>query len=169
MEIRHILAPTDFSEFSQQAIEYAFALAQTFGAKLSLLHVIEPPDLPGVGDLPPNLAKKILVNQERESQLALARLCPEAEAVHVDVARLVTIGNPYREIVQAAETQKVDLIVMATHGRTGFHHFIMGSVAERVVRAAPCGVLTMRPPAATVAARERHAPAERPELVSTLH
>ena len=77
--------------------------------------------------------------------LELANLLPGAEAAHVDVARLVVMGNPYREIVQAADAEKVDLIVMATHGRTGLSHLVMGSVAERVVRTASCPVLTVRP------------------------
>jgi universal stress protein A len=75
----------------------------------------------------------------------LARLLPAAETAHVDVTRLVTMGIPYQNIVEMATAESVDLIVMATHGRTGLGHLVLGSVAERVVRLAPCPVLTIRP------------------------
>lgn len=145
MEIRHMLAPTDFSAFSKQAIDSAFALAQRFGAKVSLLHVIEQPDSSGVSAVPPGLATILLEDLERESRRELARLLPEAEGTNVEVTRHVVVGVPYRRIVETAAAEKVDLIVMATHGRTGLSHLVMGSVAERVVRTAPCPVLTMRP------------------------
>jgi nucleotide-binding universal stress UspA family protein len=137
MEIRHILAPTDFSDPSLQAIAYAFELAQTFGAKLSLLHVIELPVYP-MAVYPP------LEELEQDARGALARLLPEAEGAHVDVTHLVEIGLPYQKILQTAAAEKVDLIVIATHGRTGLSHLVLGSAAERVVRLAPCPVLTTR-------------------------
>ena len=139
MEIRHILSPTDFSEHAKQAVTAAFGLAQRFGAKLSLLHVIEVPVYAIEVALP-------LENLEREARRGLALLHPEAEAAHVDVARLVELGVPYQRILETARTEQVDLIVMATHGRTGLGHLFVGSVAERVVRLAPCPVLTIRPP-----------------------
>jgi universal stress protein A len=76
----------------------------------------------------------------------LARLLPEADAAHVEVTRLVNMGVPYQRIVETATAEQVDLIVMATRGRTGLSHLVLGSVAERVVRTAPCPVLTIRPP-----------------------
>lgn len=145
MDIRHILAPTDFSEFSKQAIDYALGLARTFRAKLTLLHVVELPAYSIEGYMPHNLGAALLEDLDRESRLELARLLPEAEAANVEVRRQVDLGTPYRKIVETAEAEKVDLIVMATHGRTGLSHLVMGSVAERVVRTAPCPVLTMRP------------------------
>jgi nucleotide-binding universal stress UspA family protein len=82
---------------------------------------------------------------ERQATVDLAQVVPEAEAAKVDVARLVAVGTPYRKIVETAEADHVDLIVMATAGRTGFSHLVLGSIAERVVRTASCPVLTMRP------------------------
>jgi nucleotide-binding universal stress UspA family protein len=145
VDIRHILAPTDFSACSKQAVDYAFALAKRFGAKLSLLHVIEPPDLPGVGTIPPELAHKLLDIQERDAQRRLAALLPQAEAAQVKVVSHVVIGSPYRKILETAAAENVGVIVMATHGRTGVSHLMMGSVAERIVRMATCPVLTLRP------------------------
>jgi len=147
MEIRHILAPTDFSDFSKQALEYAAAFARTFGARLSLLHVIETPAFPVEGYVPPNLGTTLLADLERGARDELERLLPETEVLPVNVVREVKIGTPYRTIIETAEEEKVDLIVMATHGRTGLSHLLIGSVAERVVRTAPCPVLTVRPSA----------------------
>ncbi|MBI3326591.1 MAG: universal stress protein [Nitrospinae bacterium] len=144
MQIQHILAPTDFSEVSKEAVDYAFALAHKFGAKLSLLHVIELPTYPLEGHLPSDLAISLLDDLERHAKLDLAHLLPEAEAAQGEVERHVVIGTPYHKIVAVAATEKVDLIVMTTHGRTGLSHLVMGSVAERVVRTSPCPVLTLR-------------------------
>jgi universal stress protein A len=86
-----------------------------------------------------------LEDPERDARRELALLVPEAEAAHVDVTRLVELGVPYQRILETAKVEQVDLIVMATHGRAGFGHLVIGSVAERVVRLAPCPVLTIRP------------------------
>jgi nucleotide-binding universal stress UspA family protein len=139
MDIQHILAPTDFSAPASRAVTAAFELAQTFGAKLSLLHVIEVPAYAIEVALP-------LETLERDARRELARLLPEAEAAHVEVTRLVDMGVPYQRIVETATAESVDLIVMATHGRTGLSHLVLGSVAERIVRLARCPVLTIRPP-----------------------
>jgi universal stress protein A len=138
MEIHHILTPTDFSAHAKQAVTSAFELGQTFGATLSLLHVIEVPAYAIEVSLP-------LEELERDARHELALLLPEAEAAHVDVTRLVELGVPYQRILETATAEQVDLIVMATHGRTGLGHLVLGSVAERVLRLAPCPVLTIRP------------------------
>jgi universal stress protein A len=138
MNIRHILAPTDFSQLSKQAVTYAFELAQNVDAKLSLLHVIEVPVYAIEVSLP-------LEDLEQDARRELSRLLPEAESAHVAVTRLVEMGVPSQKILETAAAEQVDMIVMATHGRTGLSHLVMGSVAERVVRTAPCPVLTIRP------------------------
>jgi nucleotide-binding universal stress UspA family protein len=145
MQFRHILAPTDFSEYSKKAVASALELAQKFGAKLTILHVVELPPYPVEGYVPPSLSATFLDDMERQATVDLAQVVPEAEAAKVDVARLVAVGTPYRKIVETAEADHVDLIVMATAGRTGFSHLVLGSIAERVVRTASCPVLTMRP------------------------
>src|SRR5262245_7132285 len=145
MQFRHILAPTDFSEYSKQAVTSALELAKKFAAKLSILHVIELPPYPVEGYVPPSLSATFVEDLERQASVDLAQLVPEAEAAKVEVARLVAVGTPYRTIIETAEADHVELIVMATAGRTGVRHVIMGSIAERVVRTASCPVLTMRP------------------------
>jgi len=147
MDIRHILAPTDFSDYSKKALSDALELAQTFGAKLSLLHVIEPPPYPIEGFAPSAVGADLLGDLERQASAELAPVLPDAQEATIEVTRAVAIGAPSRKIVETAEAEHVDLIVMATHGRTGLSHLLIGSVAERVVRTAPCPVLTIRPPA----------------------
>src|SRR6266511_5710538 len=147
MEIRQILAPTDFSEFSKQAVQCAYELAQKFGAKLLLLHVVELPPYPIDGFVPARTG--LLEDLQRQASLDLAQVLLEAQGATVEIRRQVVVGIPYRTIVEVAAAEKVDLIVMATHGRTGLSHLVMGSVAERVVRTAPCPVLTIRPAAPT--------------------
>ena len=75
-------------------------------------------------------------------------MLPQAQNAQIEVTRSVVIGSPFRKIIETAEAEHVDLIVMVTHGRTGLSHLMVGSVAERVVRTAPCPVLTIRPPVA---------------------
>ena len=145
MQFRHILAPTDFSEYSTKAVASALELAKKFGARLTILHVVELPPYPVEGYVPPNLSATFLEDLERQATVDLARVVPEAEAAKVEVARVVAVGTPYRTIIEAAESNHVDLIVMATAGRTGFSHLVLGSIAERVVRTASCPVLTIRP------------------------
>jgi nucleotide-binding universal stress UspA family protein len=145
MQFRHILAPTDFSEYSQTAVASACELAQKFGAKLTILPVIELPPYPVEGYVPPHLSATFLEDLERQAAADVAQVVPEAEAAKVEVARVVAVGTPYRTIIETAEADHVDVIVMATAGRTGLSHFILGSIVERVVRTASCPVLTIRP------------------------
>jgi universal stress protein A len=145
MDIRRILAPTDFSDFSKQVVKSALELAQAFDAKLLLLHVVELPSYPIEGLVPSSLGANLLDDLERQASSELGGVLPEAQGGEVDVGRRVIIGTPYRKIVEVAEDEKSDLIVMATHGRTGLSHLVLGSVAERVVRTATCPVLTIRP------------------------
>jgi universal stress protein A len=149
MDIHRILAPTDFSDLSKQGLKSALELAQVYGAKLSLIHVVEPPPYPVEGIVPSHLGATLLDDLERQASHELAQMLPVTQGGTVDVARRVVVGIPYRKIVEVAEEEKADLLVMTTHGRTGLSHLVMGSVAEKIVRTAPCPVLTIRPTSAT--------------------
>ena len=149
MDIHRILAPTDFSDLSKQGLKSALELAQTFGAKLLLIHVVEPPPYPVEGIIPSPLGATLLDDLERQASHQLAQMLAETQGSTVDVARRVVVGIPYRKIVEVAQEEKSDLLVMTTHGRTGLSHLMMGSVAEKIVRTAPCPVLTIRPTTAT--------------------
>jgi nucleotide-binding universal stress UspA family protein len=148
MEIRQILAPTDFSGYSKQAVTCAYELAQTFGAKLLLLHVVELLVYPVEIFFPSAAGTTLLDDLGHQARLDLAQLLPKAQDGTIEVLCQSVVGTPYLKIVEVAAAKKADLIVISTHGRTGLSHFIIGSVAERVVRMAPCPVLTIRPTAA---------------------
>ena len=149
MEIRRILAPTDFSELSKQGLKSALELAQSFGAKLLLMHVVEPPPYPMEGIVPSHMGATLLDDLERQASHELSHMLAETPEHRIEVARRVVVGIPHLKIVEVAEEDKTDLIVMTTHGRTGLSHLVMGSVAEKIVRTAPCPVLTIRPTSAT--------------------
>jgi universal stress protein A len=149
MDIRRILAPTDFSDLSKQGVKSALELAEIFGAKLLLLHVVEPPPYPVEGIVPSHLGATLLDDLERQATNELAQALSETQTSGAEVARRVVTGVPYRKIVDVAEEEQSDLIVMTTHGRTGLGHLVMGSVAEKIVRTAPCPVFTIRPTSVT--------------------
>ena len=148
LPFKRILCPIDFSEPSYDALKIAVELARNFGAALDVIHVIPP--LPVHSPYPdPPLASSFdvaLYQQElaRHSEKALQSLV--GRTVSQDIPTLATIvtGEAAREIVAFAAREQIDLIVIATHGLTGWKHFLTGSVAEKVVRVAPCAVLTIR-------------------------
>jgi nucleotide-binding universal stress UspA family protein len=138
VNIQHILVPLDFSADAEQALDAAMELAKQFQARLTLIHVIQLPvvtevDLSGYyADIESSARQEMENYQKRVAAAGLA----------ADV--LLESGAPFRQIVDAAKTRQADLIVMGTHGRTGMQHLLIGSVAERVVRLAPCPVMVMR-------------------------
>ena len=141
---KKILVGTDFSEPSDAARRTAIELARRLGAELEIVHVEEP--LPAYafseGALPdlPRLQEEVRSWAEREVE----QQAKEARAAGVPVTTAVLLGTPANAIVEAARTDGADLIVVGTHGRTGFERILLGSVAERVVRTASCPVLTVR-------------------------
>ncbi len=139
--ITTILVPTDFSEYSRQALSYAETVAKTFDAKIVLIHVIDTVSYAVSESVQWN---EVYARLEATVQPMLDGLIREAEKSGVAAESRLTQGVPYDQIVKTAENVHADLIVMATHGRTGMRHVLLGSVAERVVRLAPCPVLTVR-------------------------
>jgi universal stress protein A len=141
-----ILWPTDFSPLAKTALPHAVGLAGAAGAELVLLHVL--PSLAAYAV--PDLSGALSVSLQRESRTAaqrqLGRLEKQVKGPNLRVHTVLSEGVPFFQILRAAKRLRCDLIVLATHGRTGLAHAIMGSVAENVVRRAPCPVLTVRPP-----------------------
>ena len=140
---KRILVPTDFSEASAAAVHQGIELARTFRAELLLLNVGEQATEIAT-EFPIGLDAS-LADAQRERLLKV--LTPSAQA-ELRAEFLVSEGSPAAEIVRCALEREVDLIVMGTHGRSGVSHALLGSVAERVVRTAPCPVLVVRPAAA---------------------
>jgi universal stress protein A len=139
-----ILVPLDFSEQSTHALAYAKMLATVCGASLELLHVVPNPYVSDGSGLYTSLPQSFLDNFEREAQARLEEALTPAERTSFSVQHTVKTGDPRIEIVEHAGLAPVDLIVMGTHGRTGVSHLLLGSVAEQVVRTAPCAVVTVR-------------------------
>lgn len=137
MHAKKILFPTDFSEASQAAFHHAVSLAHDTGATLLIAHVEEPPMPYG---------EALMTLPERFDEELKQRLEAIVADSSVPCEHHLLIGEPSAEIVRLAEAQHVDLIVMGTHGRTGLSRLLMGSVAEAVVRRAPCAVYTIKQP-----------------------
>lgn len=147
-KIKNILLPTDLSSTSLVAADYAIELAVQYKAKIHLLHVLEK--------TPPILAirsldlsqEKILKSFEEEGRKSLdiaIKKIKKGKGEQFEIEPVLLKGNDYDEIVKYSKEKKIDLIVIATHGRTGLLHTLLGSVAEKVIRYAKCPVLVITP------------------------
>ncbi len=156
LNIQTILHPTDCSERSDIAFRIACSLARDYRAKLVLLHVaLRSVMIEGEAAIAPR--SEAYFQEERE------KLESVSVPAGVRVERHVGEGDPAGEILRAAQAVKADLIVMGSHGRTGLSRLLMGSVAEQIVRKAPCPVLTVRTPA--LQAESAEGPASQPATV----
>lgn len=159
--LKRILVPTDFSEASEAAVKYGVALARAFKAELYMLHVVVRHDLDmivarqsAVDTFLTEMPEATSLPDLQESghhaaRELLAKVVTEHDQHDLRVEyelRAMGPGGPYVEIVRYAKQRDIDLIVMGTHGRGFLAHMMMGSVAEKVVRRAPCPVLTVRHP-----------------------
>jgi nucleotide-binding universal stress UspA family protein len=146
MSFKKILVPTDFSESAKYALPFAIDLAEKYGADLQLLHVVEPIAMPvdfawGTYSYP-DIEKQLSGHVEKTLESIIAEQIPE----NLKVISAIAHGKSWREIITFARANEIDLIVMATHGMSGFSHALYGSTAEKVIRKAPCPVLTVRHP-----------------------
>jgi len=143
LAIKSILVPIDFSRPSLKALDYAIPFAQEFGARVTLLHVMEPavtPDFASSFPLMMETDELVAKLKERLEQVAMQR----AIKPPLMGKPIVIQGRSFHEIAMAAKSLKADLIIIATHGHTGLKHTLLGSTTERVVRYAPCPVLVVR-------------------------
>ena len=140
-----ILHPTDFSRTSNRALTTAIALARATGGALTIVHV-NVPIVPLVPEqyLDTPTWERVNAQARRWGNARLARLAARARTSGVRVKTLLLEGDPSRHILGTARRMRAGFVVMGTHGRTGFSKFLMGSVAERVVAAASCPVVTVR-------------------------
>jgi nucleotide-binding universal stress UspA family protein len=162
---RSILVPVDFSPYAANALRYALGIAERFASSIIVLHVIPRDttthalsqrlghrDLPFFGPLhapqsalevPSEVAEEVVIDLREQAYTALQAFLP-AQITRHPIELRVLVGQPFERILETAVHEKVALIVLGTHGRTGLTHLIMGSVAERVVRLALCPVLTVK-------------------------
>ena len=141
-DIKTILAPIDFSGSSARALDYAQMVAKRFGAAIHLVHVCEVPSMATASmDASAVAYSDFSQRLGDEAERQLAGIAAGVQGIKTSTE--ILFGNPARCIVTAATTNEADLIVMGTHGHGPIAHVVMGSVAERVVRTAPCPVLTV--------------------------
>jgi nucleotide-binding universal stress UspA family protein len=140
LKLEHILVPIDFSKTSSKALHYAVPLARQFGAKVTLLHVVDYPMYP------PELGYLAMSDAEttRRTAKRLKDMARRAIPAELRSDCVVRFGIGFDTIAAVAKELPADLIVLTTHGYTGLKHVVMGSTAERVVRHAPCPVLVVR-------------------------
>jgi nucleotide-binding universal stress UspA family protein len=166
--IKSILVPTDFSPASDVAFRYAVDMAVTEGSSIHLLHAIDEasfatayPD--GFYVELPGLREWLIA----DATMRLQSMAAACAAARVPATSQTVVGRPARLIADVAKSQASDLIVMGTHGRSGFAHMMLGSVAERIVRTASCPVLTVRESARSAdVVAESATPAHRAELTT---
>jgi nucleotide-binding universal stress UspA family protein len=141
---KRILVPVDFSEPSTRALMHAIAMAEQFGASLDVLHVVPNPYVDDPAGLYLPLPVTYVNDLMNDARKRLDDLLDSADRQRLRARAIVKVGDPLRQVVEYARGESVDLIVLGTHGRSGVAHLFLGSVAERVVRTAPCPVLTVR-------------------------
>lgn len=152
MNIKKILAPTDLSDLSQAGVRYALKLASALGAEVTVYHAVNYDEIVEYGE---EMKERVALDRTlppgsllETYQVALARFLKDHFSdlkSGVQIHEKVELGRAEENIVERAKTEGSDLIVISTHGRTGLSHILMGSVTEKVVRHAPCPVLSIRP------------------------
>jgi nucleotide-binding universal stress UspA family protein len=159
LDFRRILCPVDLSAFSLEALRLALKVAETSDAMLDILHVIHNPFdeiyLTAITEADPALMEmyagepqrraKILRATEEHSEVLLKQFCRDTVNNFSKVRYHIRTGDPFEAILDGAGDFMTDLIVLATHGRTGVKRLVIGNVAEKIVRHAPCPVLTVKP------------------------
>lgn len=145
-QITRIIVPIDFSEYSKRAFRYAVDFAQTFRAELVLVYVVEPVIYPAdfsFGQVAlPSVERELHEKGKQQLDMLIEKEIPDGVAAR----SLIRSGKPFVEIIQAAKEEHAELIIIATHGHSGIEHVLFGSTAEKVVRKAPCPVLSIRSP-----------------------
>ena len=144
ISLKKILCPIDHSDCSKEALKYAVSFAMKDEAKLYLLHII---DIRSFNDSLVSMSQQIPDKETLEQlRMKLLDCIPEDIRDDMDVEATVIQGIPFAEIISTAKEKEIDMIVIGSHGRTGISHMMLGSVSEKVVRKAPCPVLTVRQP-----------------------
>ncbi len=146
--LQRVLFPTDFSELSLQAMKYARNFAETFKAELHVINVVDEAALywtavaPNSVPIGPSIDELTDIAENEMQKFVQAHLAD----LKAPMVTEVLTGRPFMEIIKYARDHAIELIVIGTHGRSGLHHVLLGSVAEKIVRKAPCPVLTIRHP-----------------------
>ncbi len=144
--IKKILVPIDFSDYSKSSLKYALNFVKQFNAELILIYVVEPVIYPPDFSMGQIAIPSVDLDLDKRAIEELDKLAQKEIPKEIKVKTIVKTGKPFIEIIETASEVDVDLIIIATHGHTGVEHLLFGSTAEKVVRKAPCPVLTLREP-----------------------
>jgi nucleotide-binding universal stress UspA family protein len=153
-EIKKVLVPIDFSDYSKSALKYAVSFAKTFDAEMYLISVVEPVIYPPDFSMGQIAIPSVNIEWDERAKEELDKLVKTSIPDDVKVKTITKSGKPFMEIIDTAAAEDVDLIIIATHGHSGMEHILFGSTAEKVVRKAPCPVLTLREPVKGFSFRE---------------
>ena len=145
-EIKRVLVPIDFSDYSKNSLKYAVKLVDTFKADLFLVYVVEPVIYPPDFSMGQIAIPSIDAEVDKRAYEELTSLAKTEIPADVKCKCIIKTGKPFLEIIETAKEEDIDLIIIASHGHTGVEHILFGSTAEKVVRKAPCPVLTLRDP-----------------------
>jgi universal stress protein A len=141
-----MLVPIDFSDYSKNALGYAINFAKHFKAELHLIYVVEPVIYPPDFSMGQIAIPSVDLEMDKRAKDELKNLADKQIPSDLKINILVKTGKPFIEIIETAAEIDADLIIIATHGHSGMEHILFGSTAEKVVRKAPCPVLTLREP-----------------------
>lgn len=144
IQLRKILVPTDFSESARHALTYAISFAREYAAEVTLLHVVEDVAVSYASDLFPVPMAEVFNEISAYARKELGALASEVRARGVEVREVLVQGKPAAEILRVAREETFDMIILGTHGKGVLDQALFGSTTERVVRKAPCPVLTCR-------------------------
>jgi nucleotide-binding universal stress UspA family protein len=144
--IKKVLVPIDFSDYSKSALKYAVNFAKSFNADIILIYVVEPVIYPPDFSMGQIAMPSINTEWDDRAKDELQKLAKSEIAGVASVKTVIKTGKPFVEIIETAKEEDIDLIIIATHGHSGVEHILFGSTAEKVVRKAPCPVLTLREP-----------------------
>ena len=144
--IKKILVPIDFSDYSKKALQYTVKMAEALNAELFLVYVIEPVVYPADLSMGQVVIPQLEMDMNERAKTELEELAKSEIGDSLKYNILIKTGKPFMEIIETASEIDADLIIIATHGHTGVEHLLFGSTAEKIVRKAPCPVLTLREP-----------------------
>ncbi len=145
-DIKKVLVPIDFSDYSKSSLRYAVNFAKKFNAEIYLIYVVEPVIYPPDFSMGQIAIPSVNAEWDERAREELKNLAKTEIPEGVKVKTILKNGKPFLEIIDTASEENIDLIIIATHGHSGVEHILFGSTAEKVVRKAPCPVLTLREP-----------------------
>jgi len=146
LEIKKILVPIDFSDYSKSSLKYAASFANKFNSEITLIYVVEPVIYPPDFSMGQIAIPSVNAEWDLKAKEELEKLGKQEIPENIKISIKINTGKPFLEIIDTAVEENIDLIIIATHGHSGVEHILFGSTAEKVVRKAPCPVLTLREP-----------------------